>query len=105
MSGEATSNVPAGAQIFPAIFVGTSQKVAIGASSVQSTAVGAGTSVVEVCSDQDCFIAIGQNPTAVANTSCFLPAKTKRLYGCNGGDKVAVIQSVSAGNLYITEGA
>lgn len=45
-----------------------SQAVAIGASSVQSTAVGAMTRLVRVLADANCFIAAGANPTAVAQT-------------------------------------
>jgi hypothetical protein len=105
MSQEATSSTPQGPQVFNAIIPGTSQMVVVGASSAASTATQSTTTVVEVCATVACFIQIGTTPVAVANTSCYLPAATKRLYGITPGQQIAVIQATSGGNLYITEGA
>ena len=87
----------------PGVSPGVSQVVAIGGSSAQSSAVGANTTAVLVCSTVACFVAVGANPTAVANTSMYLPANTPLFVGLAGGQKVAVIQASGAGSLYITE--
>lgn len=90
---------------------GVSQKVAIGASSTQSAALGAGkpnggTVMVELCADQACFIKSGTNPTALNDgTSHYLPAGVPMTYGANVGDKIAAIMPSggATGNLYIYE--
>lgn len=69
-------------------------------SSAQSSAVAATTEEVRLCSDTDCFIAIGSNPTATTS-SVYLPAKFPQVFGCKPADKVAVIGT--SGNLYISE--
>jgi hypothetical protein len=91
---------------FQAICIGTSQVVAIGASSVQSNAIGQQSSIVRLFSTKDCFIAIGQNPVvdATGNTGAFLPGGIIEYFGTNPGDKIAVIQASVSGTLYITEG-
>lgn len=88
---------------FDCIYPGTTQKLAMTNAHAESSAVGANTSVVQLCSDADCWIAIGPTPAATTS-STYLPAKTPRLFACNGGDKISGITS-STGNLYITEGA
>lgn len=88
-----------------AISPGASQKVAVGASSLQSTAVGASTNVVQLCATAACFVKTGTNPTAVADTGLYVPANVPVLVGISGSFKIAVIQAVGAGFLYITEGA
>lgn len=92
-------------QSFDAIYPGTSQVVAVGAASVQSTAMGAKTTVVQLVSTVACFVKFAANPTAAANTSSYLPPNVPVNYAVNPGDKIAAIQAVGAGSLYITEGA
>lgn len=69
-------------------------------SSAQSSAVGATTKAVRLCSDTDCWIVIGANPTATTS-STYLPAKVPQVFGCSPSDKVAAIGT--SGNLYISE--
>ena len=107
------SSTPPHAQTFEAIYPGTSQVVAIGAASVQSSAfqnvVTAGsqqvTSCIQICATVACFVAVGANPTAVANTTMYVPLGTPIRLAVNPGDKIAVIQAASSGRLYVTEGA
>jgi len=104
MSKEGISSTVPNAQVFQAIYIGSSQEVAIGATSTQSSAVGPNTSIVRLVSDADCYVAIGSNPTAAAG-GCLLSAGLTEYFACDGGDKVAVIQKSAAGTLNITEGA
>ena len=104
MSQMAGSTDPKG-QCFNALYPGVGHMVAIGASSTQSTAFQSTTTAIQVCSTVACFISLGSNPTAVANTSSYLPANVPVIYSCNLGDKIAVIQASSSGSLYVTEGA
>jgi len=86
----------------PAIFPGASQRVAVGAASVQSTVLGPQTGLVRVCASTDCNIAFGINPVATA-TSLYLPAGAIEYFGVNPGEKIAVIQVSTGGFLFITE--
>lgn len=91
---------------FQAIIPGTSQRVAIGGVSTQSSAFGSLTSIIRVLPTQDCHIKLGSNPTAVANgTSIFLVAAGEYYFGVTGGHKLAVIQDSAGGFIYITEGS
>lgn len=65
------------------------QIVTISGTSAQCSALNAGTSLVELCSDTDCYLAFGTNPTAVALYH-YLPAKTVRYYALNSGMLIAV---------------
>jgi hypothetical protein len=90
---------------FPVIYPGTSQDLAFGAASAQSSAVGAATSVVRVIAKtNDARIAIGANPTATA-TGTLCKAGVAEYFACRPGDKLAAIQDSAAGTLNITEGA
>lgn len=82
---------------------GTSQKVAIGAATAQSSAFGSATRAVTLHATSACFVAFGSNPTAVADTTHFLAAGERASFMVDGGDKVAVIQSSASGSLYVTE--
>jgi hypothetical protein len=84
---------------------GKTQTIALGAASVQSTAVGAQTYAVYINSTGACHIEIGRNPTASKTTSLYLSANVDGIVlACAPGDIVAVIQDASAtGNCYITE--
>jgi hypothetical protein len=85
-------------QIYPG---GQSQKVAISGTSAQSTSLLCKS--VVLCSDIDCFIRQGENPTALDDgTDQFLPAYNMvRYYNFHPGNKIAAI-AATAGNLYIT---
>lgn len=79
------------------------QVVAIGAASVQSTAI-AGTkrAAVRLVATVDCHIAISKAPTATA-TSMLLAANQPEYFKLCDDYKIAVIQDAAAGSLYITE--
>ncbi len=90
---------------FEAIVPGASQALAFTNVSAQSVAVGANTTLVRLFATEDCFIAIGSNPTAAANSSMFIPSGISEYIGIAKGDKIAAIYSTTNGTLYITEGA
>lgn len=101
-SGKPISN---GGDNFESIYPGVSQKLAFNASA-QSAALGAKTSMVQLTSTQDCHLAFGANPTAVADgTGMFLPKGLIVRVGVGPATKIAAIKDSSAGNLFITEGA
>jgi len=85
-------------QIYPG---GQSQKVAVSTTSAQSTALQCKT--VVLCSDVDCFVRQGVDPTALSDgTDQFLPAyNIVRYFNFHPGNKIAV-KSTAVGNLYIT---
>lgn len=87
---------------WPAIEIGTSQTVAIGATSVQSSAVDSNTSLIRLFSTVDCFITVGSNPTATTS-HMILPAGIVEYIGITGGHKLAVIRNSASGTLYMTE--
>lgn len=90
---------------FQAIYPGVSQKKAFNGTSAQSTAVGISTSIVRLVATEDCHLAFGTNPTAVADGTCmFLPADTECYIGIQPSHKIAVIQDSAGGDLFITEG-
>lgn len=78
------------------------QVVAIGSGSLQSAAINSNF-VVTLTATSDCWFAVGSNPTAQANTAGndFLPAGTKWTLSILKGQKIAVIQNASSGNLVI----
>lgn len=91
---------------FNSIYIGVSQKKAFTATSGQSAAVGAGTSIIRVTATQDCHIVTGLSPTAVADGTClFLKSGVIEYVGIEPGHKVAVIRDSADGNLFISEGA
>lgn len=79
---------------------GTTQKIAVGAASVQSAALGA--KLVRLVSPVACHIVFAANPTAMAN-DCLLPANLPEYFMCNPTDLLAVIQDAAGGSLYITQ--
>jgi hypothetical protein len=90
---------------YPVIYPGTSQDLAVGAASAQSSAVGASTSVIRVIAKtNDARIRIGANPTAVA-ADTLVKTGVAEYFAVKGGDKVAAIQDSAGGTLNITEGA
>lgn len=84
----------------PAFFPGATQTVAIGAASAQSTPFVAG--LIRVIASVDCFLFFGENPTS-SSGEMLLKAGVAEYYAVVPGERVAVIQSVGAGSLYITE--
>ena len=97
------TTVEGGPRGIPAILPGASQKVALGATSVQSTAIAA--SLIRVVAQGDCHLAFGANPTAIADGTClFLPAGMPEYFVITSGNKLAVIQDSAAatGSLFIT---
>jgi hypothetical protein len=95
VKGSAGDGLPA---IKPAT---SSQKVSIGAASVQSTNISG--QLVRLVSTSDCHLAFGAEPVASADGTCiFLPASVPEYFVLNSGDRVAVIQDIAAGVLYIT---
>ena len=91
------------------LIIQTTKVVAIGAASTQSAVVGANTNRVVLSTTADCWIAIGTNPTAAANTagSFFLGANSQSypIEVKEGLTKIAVIQGLSSGYLSIIESA
>lgn len=87
----------------------TTQVVAVGASSAQSSIVGENTNRVVLSPTVDCWISIGTDPTAVVNTSgsFFLSANSQSypIEVKDGLTKIAVIQISSSGYLSIIESA
>lgn len=79
--------LPAGEE--PAV---TSQTVAVGASSTQSSPFNTLTGFVRVHTDVVCSVAFGANPTATA-TSMRMAANTTEFFGVTPGHRVAVIQN------------
>ena len=88
---------------FQAIYIGTNQTVSITGTSAQSSAFQTGARIVRLFATQDCFVAIGSNPTATTS-DCFMPSGLVQYFGVQEGQKLAVIRSSSNGTLYITEG-
>jgi len=99
-----TSQSPILSVPYQAIYLSIPQHIALSASSQQSSAVGMNTSVLRVVADKACYIAIGANPSATTGGH-YLPANLPEYFACNGGDKVAGLQSATGTNLFISEGA
>lgn len=87
--------------------VQAAQAVAVGAASAASSAVQTTTNRVILSSTTACWVAIGPNPTAVANTagSIYVPAAVVMppIGVTPGITKVAVIQASAGGYLSIIE--
>jgi len=85
--------------------LGTTQVMTVSGSSVQSTAVGAGVTMLRLAngSAAHCHFAIGASPTASLTTSPMLPANAIEYVACAGGDKVAVIRGATATDVSITQ--
>lgn len=66
------------------------QNISLTASSQQCSALNAATTLVELCSDTDCYLAFGTSPTAQDNFH-YLPAKTVRYYAVGAPTLIAAI--------------
>lgn len=82
---------------------GSDKVVAIGAASVQSTAVGASTYGVLLSCTSNCHIQFGMNPTATASSWLLKSTDPGLILGIAPGEKIAVIEDSAVGNLYIVE--
>lgn len=84
---------------------GRTQKMDLGAASEAiGDAVHAYTNVVRVYATQDCYLAFGSNPTALADgTNMFLPAGQAEYFRVDGSDKVAAIRDSADGFVFVTE--
>lgn len=93
----------------PAIEPSIAQKILISAASVQSAAFAIdptdfkGTTVIRVFPTKDCYIKMGDNPTATTS-DFFCPGGILQYFGVEPGQKIAVIQDTTAGVLHIMEG-
>ena len=88
-----------------AYIAGTTQNIAIGASSVATTnAVAAGTTIIRVAVNADAYVVFGAAPTATTS-GMIMPAGSVEFIAVTGGvTKVAVIQiGSSTGFASITE--
>jgi len=85
--------------------LGTTQVMTVTATSVQSTAVATGVTILRLAngSAAHCHFAIGSNPTASLTTSPMLPANAVEYVSCSSGDKVAVIRGATATDVSITQ--
>jgi len=85
--------------------LGTTQVMTVTASSVQSTAVATGVTILRLAngSAAHCHFAIGSSPTASLTTSPMLPANAVEYVACASGDKVAVIRGATATDVSITQ--
>jgi hypothetical protein len=88
--------------IFQAIYPGCSTHVTFGAVTA-TTLFGSGTQLVRLHASEDCFIAIGNSPTATT-TTIFLPADTTEYFCVSGStDRISVISNGTSGVLHVTE--
>lgn len=62
--------------------------------------------IVSICATSDCWISIGESPTAVSGAGIFIPAKGAReLFFVDSGHKISAIQDSAAGTLNIVVAA
>ena len=86
--------------------LGVTQVFAVTASSVQSTAFGASTTMIRVsCSLGHCHFQVGTNPTASITTSPMMPNNFSEIIRVTPGQKIAVIKDsgVTASTFSVTE--
>lgn len=67
-----------------------------------TTAMPSGTKCVRVVSTSDCFIEVGPNPTAVANTGMYLVAYIPEYIVATDASKVSAVQVSTGGSIYVT---
>lgn len=81
---------------------GTGQTLAIGAASVSSTAIPAGTFYVRLSATGNCHVQVGTAPTAVSTDMLVKATDPPVFVRVQPGEKIAVIQdAASTGNLNI----
>lgn len=95
------------------LYTDTFQAISPGASYAYDTATGAsaqgatptaGVTIIRLFATEDCWIAFGSNPTAVAGSSMFLPAGIVEYFELSTGERIAFLAVSKAGKLYLTEG-
>lgn len=82
--------------------LGTTQTVAIGASTAASTAFGAQTRAVRVIATSNAHIVVAKSATATTSDT-YLALGREEVIQVAPGEQVAVIQNSAGGTLYITE--
>lgn len=81
---------------------GTGQTLAIGAASVASTAIPAGTFYVRLSATGNCHVQVGMTPVAVSTDMLVKSSDPPAFLRVQPGEKIAVIQdAASTGNLNI----
>ena len=82
---------------------GTAQTITTsGTSAATTNAVGSQTYAVRLHTTEDCFITCGASPTATTSHT-FLAADTTEYFRISPGEKIAAIQSTTAGTVYVME--
>ncbi len=87
---------------FPAAYIGASQTISVSGTSAQSTAFSSSTTLIRLFSTEDCYIAMGDSPTA-NSSGMFLPGGIVEYVGVKTGQKLAAIRDANSGTLYVTE--
>lgn len=92
--------------MFQVISPGISQVLTVNSGSVTAASFSSGVSIIRLFSTVDAWISFGSAPVAIAENanSMFLPGGIVEYFEIKSGETLAVIQSVSSGKLYITEG-
>jgi hypothetical protein len=86
--------------------LGVTQVFTVTASSVQSTAFGASTTMVRLsCSQGHCHFQVGTNPTASITTSPMMPNNFSEIIRVSPGQKIAVIKDagITTSTFSVTE--
>lgn len=86
----------------PVIRPGSTEKIAVGATTVTSAQTGS--QVVRLLATVDCHVAFGSDPAA-DESALFLPANLPEYFACDARDKVAAVRDSTDGVLYITAAA
>lgn len=86
-------------QVVGSPIMGAGIKLAVGASSVATTNLPSG-HVVRVVSTVPCFVAVGLNANAAADTGLYLAAGIPEYFYIPHRARLAVIQAAGAGFLY-----
>jgi hypothetical protein len=84
----------------------TTQIFAVGNTTAQSTAFGAGVTLVRVAASLGhCHVSFGTSPTASITTSMMIPTNSVGIFKVNVGDKMAYIKdsTVTSSTLSVTE--
>ena len=84
----------------------TTQIFSVGNTTAQSTAFGAGVTLVRVAASLGhCHVSFGTSPTASITTSMMIPTNSVGIFKVNVGDKMAYIKdvTVTSSTLSVTE--
>ena len=91
--------------VIQAMKQGTVQNVTYTGTAGLSSAFNGATTLIRLCSDQDCFYLIASSPTATTSNGSRLPAGVVDFVPVLPGQKISVVQSTAGGTLNITEGS